>query len=73
MSFWNNIPGVGHVKGVIHLACGDKEEGIKALEEANRTTLIAVGVSALVPTCPVAPVAAAVTTVVSQIDKIIKH
>ena len=32
------VPGVGHVKGGIHYACGDTEGGNKAMKSSSRTT-----------------------------------
>ena len=34
----DGIPAVGHVKGGIHYACGDKDGGDKAMKSASRTT-----------------------------------
>lgn len=33
----NGIPVVGHVKGVVHYACGDKEGGDQAIKSSTRT------------------------------------
>lgn len=33
----DGIPAVGHVKGVIHYACGDKEGGDQAMKSSSRT------------------------------------
>ncbi|KAJ8482067.1 hypothetical protein ONZ45_g15082 [Pleurotus djamor] len=42
----DNIPVVGHIKGIVHFAMGDTEEGIKAEEAATRT-LAVIGAGAL--------------------------
>lgn len=34
----NAIPVVGHAKGVVHYACGDKEGGHKTMKSSSRTT-----------------------------------
>jgi len=39
----NSTPGVGHIKGGIHYACGDKEGGHRAMKSASRTTGVVVG------------------------------
>lgn len=35
----NAIPGIGHVKGLAHFACGNKKGGRKAMESATRSTV----------------------------------
>jgi hypothetical protein len=40
MSFWNNIPIIGHAKGIVHYVCGDEEGGDKAMKAATRTTVV---------------------------------
>ena len=42
-SLVDKTPVVGHVKGGIHLALGDKERGEDILKEASRTTAALVG------------------------------
>ena len=37
-AFLDGIPVVGHVKGVVHYACGDKEGGDAAMISSSRTT-----------------------------------
>ena len=37
-NFTDAVPGVGHVKGAIHYACGDSEGGDNAMKAASRTT-----------------------------------
>ena len=45
-SFFNSVPIVGHIKGIVHYARGDKEGGNKAMKSATRTTaVIAAGVT----------------------------
>ena len=34
----NSIPGIGHVKGFVHLAVGDKEEAADAMKASTRST-----------------------------------
>lgn len=36
----NSLPVVGHVKAVVHYACGDKDGGNRALWQATRTTAV---------------------------------
>ena len=38
MSLMIGVPGVGHIKGGIHYACGDKAGGDQAMKAASRTT-----------------------------------
>ncbi|GBP13553.1 hypothetical protein EVAR_6901_1 [Eumeta japonica] len=38
--FFNSIPGLGHVKGLVHYLAGDIDEGNKAMREATRTTVV---------------------------------
>lgn len=38
--FVDGIPGIGHVKGVVHYACGDSEGGAAAMIGASRTTAV---------------------------------
>ena len=37
------IPVVGHVKGVVHYACGDQAGGDKAMVASSRSTCVAGG------------------------------
>ena len=37
-NFADSVPVVGHVKGGIHYACGDKDGGDNAMKAASRTT-----------------------------------
>ncbi|KAH9503038.1 hypothetical protein Btru_075790 [Bulinus truncatus] len=39
----NSVPVIGHVKGLIHYACGNNEEGNKAMCEATRSTVVIAG------------------------------
>jgi len=39
----NSTPIVGHIKGGIHYACGENEEGDIAMKSASRTAAVAVG------------------------------
>ena len=39
-SFVDGIPVVGHTKGIIHYALGDKERGHKAIEASTRSTAV---------------------------------
>ncbi|CAG9789579.1 unnamed protein product [Diatraea saccharalis] len=43
MNFINHIPIGGHIKGGLHLLCGDEEEGIKSLKAANRASFVTGG------------------------------
>ncbi|CAG9796233.1 unnamed protein product [Diatraea saccharalis] len=43
MNFINHIPVAGQIKGFAHLLCGDDEEGIKCLKQANRSSFVAGG------------------------------
>ena len=36
----NSTPIVGHVKGAITVACGNKEKGTEILQQATRTTIV---------------------------------
>ena len=36
----DGLPVVGHVKGVVHYAMGDKQKGHQSMESASRTTLV---------------------------------
>ena len=39
----NGIPGVGHIKGVVHYVWGDRDGGDRAMKSASRTTGVMVG------------------------------
>lgn len=57
----DGIPIVGHAKGVIHYACGDKEGGNKAMMSATRTTgVMGAGAAGFLVGGPVGAVAAGV-------------
>lgn len=57
----DGIPVVGHAKGVIHYACGDKEGGNKAMMSATRTTgVMGAGAAGFLVGGPVGAVAAGV-------------
>ena len=43
MNMADSVPVVGHVKGVIHYACGDTEGGDNAMKAASRTVGVAAG------------------------------
>jgi hypothetical protein len=71
----DSIPGVGHVKGTIHYACGDTEGGDNAMKAASRTVGVAAGgIGGFVIGGPVGAVAggiyggAAMDTVISAAD-----
>lgn len=54
----DGIPVVGHVKGGIHYACGDKQGGDKAMKSSSRTIgVVAGGVGGMVVAGPVGAVA----------------
>jgi hypothetical protein len=36
----NSVPIVGHIKGIVHYACGDTERGDAAVWSATRTTVV---------------------------------
>ncbi|CAL4068688.1 unnamed protein product [Meganyctiphanes norvegica] len=36
----DSLPGVGHVKGGMHYACGDKDGGDRAMKASSRTTAV---------------------------------
>jgi hypothetical protein len=36
----NSVPIVGHIKGMVHYACGDTERGDAAVRSATRTTVV---------------------------------
>ena len=37
----SGVPVIGHIKGGIHYACGDKEGGDDCMKSASRTTIVA--------------------------------
>ena len=41
--FVDGVPIVGHVKGVVHYACDDKDGGDRAMKRSSRTTAVIVG------------------------------
>jgi len=49
---FDSVPVVGHVKGAIHYACGDKEGGDNAMKAASRTTGSVIGAVAGIPLGP---------------------
>lgn len=55
--FADGIPGVGHIKGGIHYACGDTEGGDKAMKSASRTVGVVAGGVVGIPAGPAGMVA----------------
>ncbi len=54
----NSTPGVGHVKGLIHYACNDKEGGDRAMRLATRTSAVLGAAAAGALAGPVGAIAA---------------
>jgi len=57
--FLDSVPVVGHAKGAIHYACGDKEGGDNAMKAASRSTGSVIGAIAGMPFGPAGVVAGA--------------
>lgn len=57
----NGVPVVGHIKGGIHYALGDKEGGDQAMKSASRTTGVVIGGVIGIPGGPAGMVAGGIT------------
>ncbi|CAL4076841.1 unnamed protein product [Meganyctiphanes norvegica] len=62
-SFTDNLPVVGHAKGSLHYACGDKEGGDRAMKRASHmTAVMGAGVGGFIVGGPIAAVGLGVAT-----------